>query len=594
MNEKNVLPIAARIVARTVALWLCIAGSSVQAQKRAILIGFDGVQYEELRRVSPPNFDRLEMSKAYVGGIAGENSQQATSSGPGWTTVLTGVWVDKHKVSTNSSGLASPDYPSLFRHIHNYDSSLTQASIINWSSIHTQYFANDLSLIDRVESGLTDSNVASAAIEEINKNTDFIFLQLDEPDGVGHDHGFGSEYDQSLREADQRLGDILDAIDQSEQNTNSEWLVLVTTDHGRTPGSGTGHGGQSESEKTVFIASNQSLNEEFTQHTVPANSDYSGLYGYPALTALTPTVLAWLGAPLAQEWKMDSPSLYGDVGVRKLMKGNRGELTWISDSDQLVEIFKNDLPVETIQASSQQWRDPEPSDAGFVDYVLSLNANPVAYRLNTVDINAAFSWDTTRSYMFRNDAQYIRYNKVTDRSVSGYPRPTDNNNWLGLEPYQQLIVASFYKDSTTAYFFLADGRYLSYNLTLDKVRDGYPKAIDANTWPGMENYATSISATLRWKGDKVYFFLKSGDYVRFDLGDDKADAGYPRPTNNANWPGLEPYATEIIATLKWNNDRAYFFLENQQYIRYSIANDRIDSGYPAATNGNSWPGLLAP
>ena len=35
-----------------------------------------------------------------------------------------------------------------------------------------------------------------------------------------------------------------------------DWLVVVTTDHGRTSSNGKGHGGQSDRERTIWIASN--------------------------------------------------------------------------------------------------------------------------------------------------------------------------------------------------------------------------------------------------------------------------------------------------------------------------------------------------
>jgi hypothetical protein len=41
--------------------------------------------------------------------------------------------------------------------------------------------------------------------------------------------------------------------------------------------------------------------------------------------------------------------------------------------------------------------------------------------------------------------------------------------------------------------------------------------------------------------------------------------------------------TLIDAVVKWNDKKAYFF-KNSQYIRYDIAADEADSGYPEDIN----------
>ena len=79
-------------------------------------------------------------------------------------------------------------------------------------------------------------------------NPDFVFLHLDEPDVVGHNKCFGSSYDASIQLADSRLGQLLDEVEKREAK-GENWLVMVTTDHGRTPGSGCHHGNQSTEEK---------------------------------------------------------------------------------------------------------------------------------------------------------------------------------------------------------------------------------------------------------------------------------------------------------------------------------------------------------
>ena len=46
----------------------------------------------------------------------------------------------------------------------------------------------------------------------------------------------------------------------------------------------------------------------------------------------------------------------------------------------------------------------------------------------------------------------------------------------------------------------------------------------------------------------------------------------------------------IDAVVEWDNGKAYFFRGNQ-YVRYDMRADRVDSGYPKPINGENWPGL---
>ena len=55
----------------------------------------------------------------------------------------------------------------------------------------------------------------------------------------------------------------------------------------------------------------------------------------------------------------------------------------------------------------------------------------------------------------------------------------------------------------------------------------------------------------------------------------------PQPAAQ-NTPGMQAAAV-------WNNGKAYFF-KGSQYLRYDIAADKVDAGYPKPIAGN-WPGF---
>ncbi len=97
--------------------------------------------------------------------------------------------------------------------------------------------------------------------------------------------------------------------------------------------------------------------------------------------------------------------------------------------------------------------------------------------------------------------------------------------------------------------------------------------------------STALDAAINWGNGKAYLF--NGDqYIRYDIASDKADSGYPLSIQG-NWSGLT--FNQIDAVINWGNGKAYFF-NGEQYTRYDIASDRADSGYPKPIAGN-WSGL---
>ncbi|WP_374311983.1 Ig-like domain-containing protein [Dongia sp.] len=239
--------------------------------QKAIFIGIDGVQLEQLMLLGLQGEGEeilgLDIVEGYAGGVQGTASEQSTSSGPGWSTLLSGVWDDQHGVSSNNNQPIASDVTSIFEYINNASPNATMASIVHWSPINTGHFAREMGLlddpaiVDYVSSGLSDAAVTAAAVNLINTAApDFTFIQLDDVDGAGHSAGFGEAYDNALSTASNQVGEILAAVAAREAAYPGEdWLVIVSTDHGRDPATGSSHGGQTNSERRIFIASNEEL-----------------------------------------------------------------------------------------------------------------------------------------------------------------------------------------------------------------------------------------------------------------------------------------------------------------------------------------------
>ncbi len=100
-----------------------------------------------------------------------------------------------------------------------------------------------------------------------------------------------------------------------------------------------------------------------------------------------------------------------------------------------------------------------------------------------------------------------------------------------------------------------------------------------------------ITGAINWPGGKAQFFLSDGTYVRYDVAADRADPGYPKPVTETTWPGMGRYGRQIIAAANGlDPNKAYFFLQNGTYLRYDIRRDSVDQGYPVEV-GKTWAGL---
>ena len=293
-----------------------------QPTRKALLIGLDGLIYsyideqddEYLQEPQLTHFPTFTLTRAFVGGLIGTPSHQVSSSGPGWTTVLTGVWTDQHGVVRNDEKVSQ--VPGIFARLYEHDKELEFGSFAAWSDINTGHLVKDMAFVKRRVDGASrpdgssvDAFVTTKLLEEFSdprSDLDFIFLHLDEIDGAGHDCGWCPHYSEVLQKTDQHLGNILAAIEQRETAFNEQWLVMLVSDHGHKQEGG--HGGDSVIERTSFIGVNRPelMNRLFFEPGEPINltddPEGNALMGYPGITSVVPTLLQYFGrAPQAED-----------------------------------------------------------------------------------------------------------------------------------------------------------------------------------------------------------------------------------------------------------------------------------------------------
>ena len=102
-----------------------VTPSSANARRRAIVIGVDGLDGDEMHTASIPTLDLLEQvwTRSARTQLTG-----ATYSGPGWTSILTGVEVEDHGVTYNGGyDERNPGYPTVLLKLR--DAGLETASL---------------------------------------------------------------------------------------------------------------------------------------------------------------------------------------------------------------------------------------------------------------------------------------------------------------------------------------------------------------------------------------------------------------------------------------------------------------------------------
>jgi len=264
--------------------------SFLNAQNKVLIIGIDGCKPDALIKANTPNLDKLWKNGAYS---FNTKTDEISSSGICWTSMLTGVWHEKHKVLTNSYKNPNiKEYPHFYTRVQNENPALKTYSIVNWGPIHKILQPNDA---DVVKSSLTDKNVTSRVVRTLKKkDVDVLFVQLDNVDHAGHKYDFSvksEKYLTAIELADMQIGKMINALESRKNYANENWLILVSTDHG---GSEFGHGKNIPEHTTTFFIASGSTD-------VQKGKIEKQVY----VVDIAVTALKHLGIDIKEEWKLD-------------------------------------------------------------------------------------------------------------------------------------------------------------------------------------------------------------------------------------------------------------------------------------------------
>lgn len=271
-----------------------LGSSRADATPKVLVIGIDGLRGDAMEGATLPTLRSL-LPHAAASFHVSTQLTGATVSGPGWTSIFTGVGPDRHRVVANADyDRRDPAWPTFFRRAHD-TLRLRTALASQWPAIVGGIVESDAMDVRSSGNGASVSSTMDRWLRAAAY--DVHFVHFDDVDHAGHASGFSlanPEYRAAIEGVDRLVRPLLDAIVERPAIATERWLVVVCTDHG---GAGTSHGALDRDNRDIplFVAG---------PTVVPRMPE-----GFVSHMDVHPTVMRFLGAPPPASWRLDGRPL---------------------------------------------------------------------------------------------------------------------------------------------------------------------------------------------------------------------------------------------------------------------------------------------
>ncbi|MET3392600.1 hypothetical protein ABIC33_003258 [Variovorax sp. 1140] len=339
---------------------------------KALVVEIDGLTHSALRDAMAQNkvpaLQSLRVAPAWTGGANGTPSEQRTTDGPGWATLMTGTWAQRHGVrwDTADQRIDVKLAPSVFAlaRQNNKAAGYRTASVTS-SPLYPLLLANEAGTVDSaIDCAGADACVTDRTSQLIDAGYDLLVAQYGAPAAAAGNGLKSDAYQRSIADTAAGIGQLLARVAQRSANDPKEdWLVILTTGHG-LDAFGSATGVQDNGNKTVFIASNKTLAAlPGVGAAAPADAT---LLALAAATDIAPTVLRHLGAlPAATDYRFAGQALQASTSLRSLAAKTGAdkrsiELSWTlaGNTSAAVQVLRDGKVVATLPAGSTAYTDP--------------------------------------------------------------------------------------------------------------------------------------------------------------------------------------------------------------------------------------------
>ncbi|QHT69931.1 alkaline phosphatase family protein [Rhodocytophaga rosea] len=304
--------------------------------RKTVFILVDGIPADVLETVATPALDSLAKAgkymRSYVGGSKGEYSESPTISAVGYNSLLTGTWANKHNVWDNDIAAPNYHYPTIFRLLKNQYPAKKIGIFSSWLDNRTKLIGDGLPQTGNIQVDyhadgyeldtirfpqakardfmhkIDNKVVQETALYIRNQAPDLSWVYLEYTDDMGHMYGDSKQFYDAVKKMDAQISTIAQAVQYRQKRHNEDWLIVVTTDHGRDEQTGKDHGGQSYRQRSSWIVTNY-----------PQLNMYAKYYT-PGIVDIMPTIARFMNIsmPLEISRELDGTPLTGKISLAEV------------------------------------------------------------------------------------------------------------------------------------------------------------------------------------------------------------------------------------------------------------------------------------